>query len=146
MRSMRPFYKHWLTTTIAVFFAAQVPGIHFSGLLSLLLAALLLGVVNALVRPVILLLSLPLILLTLGFFILIVNALMLRFVAVLVPGFYVDTFGSAFFGALVISLVSGAIRLFLKVETVQESPFQNPPIPSRDSEMKQAKVRVIDEE
>ena len=143
---MRPFFKRWLTISIAVFFAAQVPGIHFDGWPSLLLAALLLGVVNALVRPIILLLSLPLILLTLGFFILVVNALMLRFVAVLVPGFYVDSFGSAFFGALVISLVSGVVRLFCKRDSVPEAHFPVAPGRSRDPGMKQAKARVIDEE
>jgi len=143
---MNPFFKRWLTTSIAVFFAAQIPGIHFEGLFSLLFAALLLGVINALLRPVVLLLSLPLILLTLGFFILVVNALMLRFVAVLVPGFYVDSFGSAFFGALVISLVSGVIRLFVTQNTAHSTHFTEGQSLPRDPEMKQAKGRVIHED
>ena len=141
---MRPFFKHWITTSIAVFFAAQLPGIHFNGLFSLLLAALLLGVINAIVRPVILLLSLPLIFLTLGFFVLVVNALMLRFVAVLVPGFYVDSFGSAFFGAIVISLVSWIVRLMATEEKIQEFHTSEKSAFEYDQKIKPVKGRVID--
>ncbi|SRR5579862_58133 len=113
---MRPFVTRWFVTTLAVLAAAQLPGIHSTSLLSLLIASLLFGVVNALVRPVVLLLSLPLIVVTLGFFILIVNALMLYFVAFLTPGFYVDGFGSAFLGAIVISIVSWLLSAFFREE------------------------------
>jgi len=111
---MKPFVTRWFVTTLAVLAAAQLPGIRSTSLFSLVGASLLLGIVNALVRPVLLLLSLPLILVTLGFFILIINALMLRLVAGLVPGFYVDSFGSAFLGAIIISLVSWLLSAFFR--------------------------------
>ncbi len=111
---MKAFVTRWVITTVAVLVAAQLPGIHASGIASLALAALFLGIVNALIRPVLLLLSLPLILLTLGFFILIVNALMLYLVAGLVPGFFVDSFHAAFFGSLIISLVSWLLSAFFR--------------------------------
>jgi len=133
-----------MTTTIAVLAAAQLPGIRYENWASLLLAALLLGIVNALVRPVVLLLSLPLILLTLGFFILVVNALMFRFVGVMVPGFHVDSFGSAFFGAIVISVVSWIIGSLFKETEVRVYNFSTPVLVTQEPEIKQAQARVIE--
>lgn len=83
------------------------------GLIRLLLAALVFGLVNAVVRPVLVLLSLPLTILTLGLFLLVVNAAMLGLTALLLPGFRVDGFGAALLGAIVVSVVSwGATRVF----------------------------------
>jgi putative membrane protein len=106
---MRPFLVRWFFTTIAVAAAAHLTGMRYDSLGSLVGAALLLGIVNALVRPVLLLLSLPFILVTLGFFILVINALLLWMVGSIVPGFHVETFHTAFFGALIISVVSWAL-------------------------------------
>ena len=145
---MKAFLTRWLTTTIAVLAAAQIlPGIHYESPVSLLLAALLLGIVNALVRPLVLLLSLPLILATFGFFILVVNALMFRFVAVLVPGFHVDSFGSAFFGSIVISIVGWIVGSFFKENKprIYRMPPGSPPT-APEPEIKQANARVIDED
>lgn len=112
---MNAFLTRWIVTACAVFVTTKLSlGIRYDNVGSLLGAALLLGIVNALVRPVLLLLSLPLILVTLGFFILIVNALMLWLVAGVVPGFYVDSFGSAFFGAILIAIVSWLLSAFFK--------------------------------
>jgi putative membrane protein len=135
---MKPFFTRWTVTTLAVLVAAQLPGIHANSLLSLLCASLLLGVVNALVRPVLLLLSLPLILVTLGFFILIINALMLRLVAGLVPGFFVDSFGSAFLGAIVISIVSWFFSAYFRGS---DGRFR---VITREGGMKQVSGRVIE--
>lgn len=103
---MKTFLTRWLVTTIAVAVAAKVTGMHAEGLLPLIFAALLLGIVNAVIRPVLLLLSLPFIVVTLGFFILVVNALLLWTVGKLVPGFHVDGFWTAFFGSIVVTIVS----------------------------------------
>ena len=89
-------------------------GIRYDGIGSLIAAALLLGILNAFVRPVLLLLSAPLILLSLGLFILVVNALMLYWVPTFVPGFHVESFSSAFWGAIVISLISWVLSAFFK--------------------------------
>ncbi len=85
--------------------SAIVPGVAIADLKTLLLAALLLGVVNAFVRPVVVILTLPLTLLTLGLFILVINAALFGLVATLLPGFVVHGFWAAFFGALVVSVV-----------------------------------------
>ncbi len=111
---MKLFLTRWLITTIAVAVAANLTGMQYAGPGALITVALLLGIVNALVRPVLLLLSLPFILLSLGLFILVVNALLLWFVAGLVSGFHVAGFGQAFFGALIVSIVNWSLSVFLK--------------------------------
>jgi putative membrane protein len=89
-------------------------GIRYDSVASLIGAALLLGIFNAFIRPVLLILSAPLILLTLGFFILVVNGLLLLLVPSVVSGFHVDGFGSAFWGAIIISLVSWLLSAFFR--------------------------------
>lgn len=102
-------------TTFAVFVAAPIVGINYGDHLGCLLgASLLLGIVNAFIRPILLLLSLPLILVTLGVFILIINALMLKVVGAIVPCFEVPGFWSAFFGAIIISIVSWLLSAFFR--------------------------------
>jgi putative membrane protein len=86
--------------------ALIVPGIAFSGPGTLLLAALLWGMVIAFIRPIVVLLTLPLTIVTLGIFLLVVNAAMFSLVAWLLPGFDVTGFFAALFGWLIVSLVS----------------------------------------
>src|SRR5437773_11897042 len=112
---MRHFVFRWLVTTVAVFVAAPIVGINYGDRLGCLLgASLLLGIVNAFVRPILLFLSLPLILVTLGLFILIINALMLKFVSEIVPCFKVHGFWTAVFGAIIISFVSWLLSAFFR--------------------------------
>ena len=112
---MRHFVFRWIVTTFAVFVAAPVVGINYGDRIGCLLgASLLLGIVNAFIRPILLLLSLPLILVTLGVFILIINALMLKVVGAVVPCFEVPGFWSAFFGAIIISIVSWLLSAFFR--------------------------------
>jgi putative membrane protein len=109
------FLVHWLIVGVALWVTTQVVGgVHVSSLERLALAALVLGLVNALVRPVITILTLPLTILTLGLFYLVVNGLAFALAARLVPGFSVDGFGSAVLGALVVSIVSWVIGLVTK--------------------------------
>ena len=86
--------------------ANVVRGIEYGSWSALLVASLLLGALNALLRPLLLILSLPLVVLTLGLFALVINALLLYFVGTLVKGFHVDGFGAAFLGGLIISLIT----------------------------------------
>ena len=112
---MRHFVFRWLVTAFAVFVAAPIVGIDYGGSLGCLLgASLLLGIINAFIRPILLLLSLPLILVTLGVFILMINALMLKFVSEIVPCFKVPGFWSAIFGAIIISIVSWLLSAFFR--------------------------------
>ena len=89
----------WLASKI-------VPGVDFNTTGTLVAAALLLGIVNAFVRPIIIILTLPITLLTLGLFLLVINALMILLVAWFLPGFLVAGFWSAIFAAIVVSLTS----------------------------------------
>jgi putative membrane protein len=112
---MRHFVFRWAITTVAVMIASSIfRGIRYDTFSALIAAALLLGILNAFVRPILLILSAPLILLTLGFFILVVNGLMLLAVPHVVWGFHVDSFGSAFWGAIVISLISWILSAFFR--------------------------------
>jgi len=112
---MKHFVFRWAVTTFAVFVAAPIVGLSYNGSLACLLgASLLLGIVNAFIRPILLILSAPLILLTLGFFIFILNALMLLVVGQIVPCFRVPGFWNAFFGALIISFVSWLLSAFFR--------------------------------
>ena len=87
--------------------SALVPSMHFASGASLLGAALLLGVVNAIVRPIAILFTLPLTLLTLGCFLLVINAAMLGLVAQLLDGFQLGDFFSALFASMIVSVTSG---------------------------------------
>jgi len=107
---MGPFFAHWVTTAIALGVAAWIlPGIRVTSLPALAVAAFVLGFVNAIVRPVLVLLTLPLTVLTLGLFYLVVNGLAFGLAAALVPGFTVASFGWAIGGALVVSIASWAM-------------------------------------
>jgi putative membrane protein len=90
-----------------------IKGIRIESLGMGIIAAGILCVVNAVIRPMVLVLTLPINLLTLGLFTLVVNAAMLMLVSVLVPGFVIESFRSAFFGALVISLISWGVNIFI---------------------------------
>jgi putative membrane protein len=112
--AMRHFVFRWLVTTVGVMVASNIPGIRYDSVGALIGAALLLGILNAFVRPLLLILGAPLILLTLGIFILIINGLMLYWVPGIVSGFHVDSYGSAFWGAIVISIVSWLLSAFFR--------------------------------
>ena len=104
---LKAFVQAWLITTVGVLVAAHVvDGIHYEGWVDLVVATLLLGLLNAFVRPILMLLSLPLLLLTLGLFMLVINAGLLWLVGELVKGFHVAGFWAAFKGALVIAVLS----------------------------------------
>jgi putative membrane protein len=93
--------------------AAVVSGVELSGVGTTLLAALVLGLVNAVIRPLLLILTLPLTLLTLGLFIFVLNALCLWLTALVVPGFDLAGFGAAFLAALIVSAVSWLLTAFV---------------------------------
>ena len=101
------FLARLVLNGIAIIVAAWLlPGLHVSGPFAALIAGVILGFVNAIVRPVLFLLTLPLTLVTLGLFIFVLNALCLGLTAALVPGFDIDGFWWALLGALLISIVS----------------------------------------
>lgn len=101
------FILRVLIAALGLWLATEwVDGISVSSPTMLLLAALLLGVVNAIVKPIVVLLTLPFTLVTLGLFLLVINAAMLGLVAAFLPGMHIDGFWPAFWAAIVVSIVS----------------------------------------
>jgi putative membrane protein len=118
---MARFFLHWIVTAVALAVAAHlVPGIVIGSGGVLLVAALVLGLVNAVIRPLLVLLTLPLTLLTLGLFYLVVNGAAFGIAAALVPGFAVASAGSAIAGALVVALVSWLLGWLMRTAHAPE--------------------------
>jgi len=119
---MARFLLHWLITAVALGVAARlVPGIHIASGPVLVFAALVLGFVNAVVRPVLLVLTLPITVVTLGLFLFVVNAAAFGLAAALVPGFTVASLGSAVLGSLVVALVSWAFLGLVRAVSAQDA-------------------------
>ena len=109
------FLIHTLVLAIAIWItAAIVPGVNVTSWTSLAVAALVLGVVNAIVRPILVILTLPITVLTLGLFYLVVNGLAFGLAAALVPGFEIASWTAAILGALLTSIFSWFIGIFVK--------------------------------
>jgi putative membrane protein len=98
----------WLLNTLALFVVVElVPGFHYGTIVSLAIAALVLGLLNAIVRPILFVLTLPLTIVTLGLFLIVLNAIMLELTAWLAgPGFRIDNFVAAIIGAIVLGIIS----------------------------------------
>jgi len=128
------FLQSWIINTVAVLLTVIILRSHISygeKLGNLLIASFLLGILNAFVRPILMLIALPLLIFTLGLFTLVINALLLCFLSVLLPFFHVDSFGYAFLGALIISVISIALNVLTGNArvSVQRRPPPGPPKP-----------------
>jgi putative membrane protein len=111
---MKGIVLRWLILTVAIMFAAYlIQGIEVRGFGSALFAAALLGILNAFFRPILIILTLPINILTLGLFTFVINALLLMMASGVIGGFEVHGFWAAFFGSLVISLVSWLLSSFV---------------------------------
>lgn len=111
---MRGLIIRWLTLTVAIVATSYLlEGIHISGFGAALAAAALLGILNAFFRPIAILLTLPINILSLGLFTFVINALMIKMVSGIIPGFDVIGFWTAIFGALVISIISWLLSSFI---------------------------------
>jgi putative membrane protein len=106
---------HWVLSALCILVVARfVPGIVVQGFGAALLAAVIIGFVNGTIGLLLKILTFPLIVLTFGIFWFIINALMLKFASLLVPGFYVQGFAAAFWGAIILSLLNIAVRQVLR--------------------------------
>jgi putative membrane protein len=124
------FLGNWAINTLAVAMAAIIlhNHIHCQKPVYLVVASLLLGILNAFVKPILMLLALPLLIFTLGLFTLVINMLLLYFVGVLMaPYFEVDSFGFAFLGALIISIVSIALNILTGAGGTRLTVRRRPP-------------------
>jgi putative membrane protein len=120
--NLPPFLLHWGITALALWVASHVfRGIKFASSAALIVSALLLGFANAIVKPLLIVLTLPLTLLTFGLFLLVINALMILLVSSLVTGFKVSSFWTAFFASIFISVLSLLIGAFLPGDTPSHS-------------------------
>jgi putative membrane protein len=106
---------HWIVSALSLLIVAYfVPGIHVSGFGTALIAALVIGIINATLGLFLKLISLPLIIVTFGIFWFVINALVLELASALLRGFRVDSFGSAFVGAIVLSVVSWFLHWLIR--------------------------------
>jgi len=104
----------WLILTIAILAAAYLlEGIHVSGFWAAFFAASVLGILNAVLRPILILLTLPLNILTLGLFTFLINAFILKLASGFIPGFEIDGFWTAVFGSLIISVINWLLSSFV---------------------------------
>lgn len=109
-----PFLIHWIITALSLWVASHIfKGLRFDSTSSLAVSALLLGFANAIVKPLLILLTLPLTLLSFGLFLLVINALVILLVAALVRGFHISGFWTALFASLFVSVLSIVIGSFV---------------------------------
>lgn len=112
---MKGILLRWLILTLAILAAAYVlKGIDVTGFVPALAAAAILGILNAFVRPLLLLLTLPLNVLSLGLFTFVINGFLLKIASLIIEGFTVQGFWAALFGSLFISFVSALLSLFVR--------------------------------
>jgi len=110
---MSGFIIHLLVSSVLLLFIGRlVKGIEFKSLGAALLAALVLGIANAIIRPLLVILTFPITLITLGLFLLVINALMLKLTAALVPNFQIRGFLPALIGALILSVLNLILSMF----------------------------------
>ncbi len=106
---------NWLIYTIAILISAYLlPGVHVANFQTALLAALVLGIINAILKPILFLLTLPITILTLGLFTLVINAALILLAAKLVHGFSVDSFWWAILFSLVLSIINSVLHRLTK--------------------------------
>ena len=114
LANLTPFLLHWAITAFGLWVASHVfKGLRFDSVRTLVVSALLLGLANAVVRPLLVFLTLPLTLVTFGLFLLVINALVLMLVAKLVSGFHINGFWTAFWASIFMSLLSVALAFLL---------------------------------
>ena len=114
---MARLIAHWVLSALCILLVARfVPGIVVRGFGTALLAAVIIGFVNGTIGLLLKILTFPLIVVTFGIFSIIINALMLIFASLFVPGFYVQGFAPAFWGAIILSLLNIAVRQVLRAQ------------------------------
>lgn len=111
---MPQFFLTWLVTAISLMITAYiVPGFVINSFVAALIAAVVLGLVNAIIKPILVLLTLPLTIVTLGLFLFVVNAITIWLAGVLTPGFSIVGFGPALIGSIVLTLVASGLNFIV---------------------------------
>jgi putative membrane protein len=123
------FILHWATLALGLFVVTKITPISYNSPWDLVWAALLLIIFNAIIKPILILITLPAVLLSLGLFVLVINALLLYWVPTFVHGFHVPSFGWAFLGSIILSLITW---VFTGVEKRTVTRRVVPPAGNRD--------------
>lgn len=111
---IKGIFVRWIVTSFAIIFASQIiKGIEIASIKAAFISATVLGILNALVKPVLILISFPLTILTFGLFLFVINGLLLYLVSFMVKGFVIERFISAIFGALIVSIAVSIVDLFI---------------------------------
>jgi putative membrane protein len=111
---MGKFFAKTIATAVAVLFAAYIlKGVHIDSTLTALIVAVVLGLLNSFIKPILIILTIPITIVTLGLFLLVINIIIVKWVAGLVPGFTVDGWFSALIFSLVVSFVSSIIEAII---------------------------------
>jgi putative membrane protein len=126
---MKGLVIRWVINALALVFLSQImKGIQVDNLVAAFIAAAVLGVINAVLRPILLLITLPLTVLTLGLFALVINGLMLYIAGSVVSGFHVTGFWTSVIGALILTLISWTVNAFIsdrgKIEYIDVHPYR----------------------
>jgi len=112
---MARFLVHWFSMALALLVCTKIlPGVHVDSLETLAVAALVLGFINAIIKPILVILTLPITIVTLGLFYVVINGLAFALASEIVPGFVVDSFGWAIIGSLVVSAISWFLGSFAR--------------------------------
>lgn len=110
-------FIHFIVSTIAILITAYIlPGVHVSGLLAAFVLAVVLGAINLILRPILIFLTLPITIFTLGLFVLVINGLLVMLASYIVPGFTVDGFWSAFLFGIILAIVNWVLQIFDREE------------------------------
>lgn len=108
---------HFIVSALAILITAYLlPGVHVSGIFAALVLAVVLGIINAILRPILIFLTLPITILTLGLFVLVINGLLIMLATYIVPGFTVDNFWWALLFGIVLAVVNWVLGMFEKEE------------------------------
>lgn len=112
---MLKLIMRWVVSALALYLVAMIlPGIHLTNFASALVAVLIIGLVNALIKPVLFLLTLPVTIITFGLFSFILNALMLMFASAITPGFKIDGFITALLGSVLFSVMTTILHALIQ--------------------------------
>lgn len=112
-------FLNWIVSALAIFVSAYIlPGVHVASITAAFVAAVVLGIINAIVKPVLILLSLPITILTLGLFTLVIDALLILLTSAIVPGFKIDSFLWAVLFSLVLSIVNSFLHQLSHIDSM----------------------------
>ena len=144
---MMKFILKWFVNTVSLLIVVKIlSGIHIDKISNAIIAALVLGLVNAFLRPLIIIFTLPINIMSLGLFTFVINGLLFYFVAKLIEGFTIDSYSTAFIGSLLFSIISFLLNIVIKPKINIDTRNNNPSIKiNKSSKIIDAEFKVEDD-